>query len=81
MINLDLAKFNPSQVFKHPDDVLKTQEISVADKVDILRRWAYDEREKAVAEEENMHDKAHECENLLDEISRCLIALQSAIHD
>lgn len=77
MINLELAKSDPAQVFKHPEDVVQLRELSLADKIDILQRWAYDEREKAVAEEENMPDRAHEEDNLLEDISRCLLELQS----
>lgn len=78
MINLELAKSDPAQVFKHPDEVVHLQGVSLADKIDILQRWAYDEREKVVAEEENMPDLLHDEENLLEDISRCLLELQNA---
>lgn len=54
MINIEEARFNPSKLFKRPADVLRDDELTRAEKIDILRRWAYDEREMAVAEEENM---------------------------
>lgn len=73
-INLELAKTDPTQVFKHPSDVLNAN-LTREQKIDILQRWAYDEREKAVAEEENMPDLALEDINILDEILRCLIQL------
>lgn len=75
MIDLELAKIDPPQVFKHPEEVLVATDLSKQDKIDILERWAYDEREKAVAEEENMPNLADEEMNILDEILRCLIML------
>ncbi len=76
MIDLKLAKTDPAQIFKHPEDVLIAKELSRHDKIDILERWAYDEREKAVAEEENMASLTKNGDvNILDEISRCLIML------
>ncbi len=74
-IDLDLARVAPSAVFDHPKDVLKASQLSVEQQIDILQRWAYDEREKAVAEEENMPDLAKKDRNILDEILRCLIEL------
>lgn len=75
MIDLEKAKIDPSTVFRHPTDVLEASGLTREQKIDILERWAYDEREKAVAEEENMPDLAMEEINILDEILRCLIKL------
>lgn len=76
MTNIEAAKIDPAKVYARPKDVLKDNSISREEKVDILRRWAYDEREKAVAEEENMQSSGSEGNNILDEILNCLIELK-----
>lgn len=75
VINLDAAKLDPSSVFKRPADVVREVSISRADKIEILRRWAYDEREMAVAEEENMQRPPDEQSNILDEVLESLLEL------
>lgn len=45
---------NPGSVFKNPQDVLKKNDLTREQKIEILRRWEYDAREQEVAEEENM---------------------------
>lgn len=76
MVNLDDAKQDPAHHFKKPADVLSDESLTRHDKIDILRRWAYDEREMAVAEEENMMASGTDNkENILDEILRCLLIL------
>lgn len=45
---------NPADVFRSPNEILQKQDLSVKQKIEILKRWEYDERELAVAEEENM---------------------------
>jgi hypothetical protein len=74
-VNLEMAKFNPGSVFKRPGDVVTSPELTRKDKVDILQRWAYDERELAVAEEENMTAIDSDSSNLLTEIINCLLEL------
>lgn len=74
-IDLEMAKLDPASVFKRPQDVLACKELTREQQIDILESWAYDEREKAVAEEENMPDLAMEEINILDEVLRCLIKL------
>ena len=54
MIDIDKALLNPGTVFETPDGVLKSEELSREQKIEILRRWEYDARELQVAEEENM---------------------------
>lgn len=75
MVNVELAKLDPSSVFQKPQDVLNDKTLSRTDKIDILRRWAYDEREMAVAEEENMQGSGDEKNNILDEILKSLLEL------
>lgn len=77
MVDINKAKLDPAGTFQRPAQVLKDNTLSRHEKIDILRRWAYDEREMEVAEEENMrsastNDDRH---NVLDEISNCLIIL------
>lgn len=75
MVDLEKARSNPAEVFKKPSDVLDDKNLSLEDKIDILERWAFDEKEKAVAEEENMPDLAMEDINVLSEVLRCLLEL------
>lgn len=53
-INLDRALFDPASVFKGPDAVVEYESLGLEHKIEILRRWAYDAIEMAVAEEEGM---------------------------
>jgi len=75
MVDIEKAKLDPSAVFHHPMDILNDKTITVPDKIDILRRWAYDEREIEVAEEENMRPQDSKKPHLLDEILHCLLLL------
>ncbi len=76
MVNLEVAKIDPASVFKTPHDVVDETTLSRSEKIDILRRWAYDEREMSVAEEENMQSAADNDHSIiLDEILHSLIEL------
>lgn len=55
-IDLQKALLDPSSVFKLPGDVVSSN-LSKEQKIKILKRWEYDERELGVAEEENMIGK------------------------
>lgn len=74
-IDLDKAKENPGEVFKKPLDVYNESSLSRKDKIDILKRWAYDMREIAVAEEENMTGPGSDSEVVLEQIIDCLLKL------
>ena len=74
MIDIESAKLNPSGVFKTPHDVLNEASLTHEQKVDILRRWSYDEREILVAEEENMLG-ATDQKDILHDILECLLQL------
>ena len=74
MINIEKARIDPGSVFKRPHDVVDEKDLTRAQKIDILRRWAYDEREIAVAEEENMQGPESD-KPILDEILRSLLEL------
>jgi hypothetical protein len=73
MSNKELAKIDPSKVYARPRDILGDESLIRVEKIDILQRWAYDERELSVAEEENM--QAFNPRNILDEINKCLLQL------
>lgn len=75
MINIEQAKLDPSSVFQRPHDVVDEDTLSRADKIDILRRWAYDEREISVAEEENMQSNSDQHQIILDEVLKSLLEL------
>ena len=48
------ALLDPGAAFDSPESVLTSGGLSKSLKIEILRRWAYDARELAVAEEEGM---------------------------
>lgn len=53
------AIYNPGSVFKNPKDILDetqaiVQKLSTKQKIELLKRWAFDEQEREKAEEENM---------------------------
>lgn len=74
-INVEDAKFNPARFFKRPADVVKDDHFSRKDKIEILRSWAYDEKDKSVAEEENMAAPSEAKRSILDEVSKALLEL------
>ncbi len=53
-IDLDGALLDPAANFEGPDAVVENEILPLEYKVEILRRWAYDAIEMAVAEEEGM---------------------------
>ncbi|MBT8066212.1 MAG: hypothetical protein KJO09_03145 [Gammaproteobacteria bacterium] len=56
IVNLDEALLDPASVFEKPEEVRDHTELTKAQKIEILRRWEYEESEVAVAEEEGMVD-------------------------
>lgn len=54
MTYIGKALLDPAQVFDAPADVLKAEDLTREQKIEILRRWEYDAREQQVATEENM---------------------------
>jgi len=48
------AKLNPAAVFKTPQEIVSSQELSRERKLEILRRWEQDAMSMEVAEEEGM---------------------------
>jgi len=57
MVNVEKALLNPEAVFKKPQEVVERHDLSREQKIEILRRWAYDVRELQVADDESMTTK------------------------
>ena len=72
MTDIKLAKLDPSSIYERPSDILRDNTLSKDEKIDILKRWAYDERELSVAEEENMTHVDHDRSFVLSEIINLL---------
>ena len=53
-IDKQRALLDPGAVFATPEEVRDSPELTIAEKTDLLRRWAYDAAEVAVAVEEGM---------------------------
>jgi hypothetical protein len=53
-IDLAKAKIDPGSVFESPEELREHPGLTKEQKIEILRRWAYDASELAVAEEEGM---------------------------
>lgn len=53
-IDYERALLDPASLFKEPEAVVKRQDLTREQKIEILRRWEYDASEVAVAEEEGM---------------------------
>ncbi|MBI4228195.1 MAG: hypothetical protein HY693_00590 [Deltaproteobacteria bacterium] len=71
-MDIDKALLDPASVFKTPEEVLTSDELSRKQKIEILRRWEYDARELQVAEEENMIGTNTD---MLSDIMRALLRL------
>ena len=52
MIDVKRAMLDPTSVFKEPEEVVASDELTRDQKIEILRRWEYDAHELEVAEEE-----------------------------
>jgi hypothetical protein len=57
MVSVEKALLNPEAVFKKPQEVVKRNDLSREQKIEILRRWEYDVRELQVADDESMTAK------------------------
>ena len=53
-MNLKQALDDPSSVFAAPADVVRSEDVSREQKIQILRRWEYEARTLEVAQDENM---------------------------
>ncbi len=52
MMDVKKAMLDPTSVFKDPEEVVASENLSRDQKIEILHRWEYDARELEVAEEE-----------------------------
>jgi hypothetical protein len=55
-VALDQALLDPSSIFASPEELLARDDLPREEKIEILRRWAYDASEMRVAAEEGMPD-------------------------
>lgn len=55
-LDIDHARLDPGSVFTTPESLRDHPGLTQAQKIDLLRRWAYDASELAVAEEEGMQN-------------------------
>ena len=53
-IDLEQAMLDPGSVFASPEALRDQRGLTREQKIEILRRWAYDARQLSVAEEEGM---------------------------
>jgi hypothetical protein len=53
-MNLKRALDDPASVFAAPADVVRSEDVSREQKIQILRRWEYEARTLEVAQDENM---------------------------
>jgi hypothetical protein len=53
-MDFEKAKLDPAAVFKSPQEVFSSQELSLEQKIEILQRWEQDATLMEVAEEEGM---------------------------
>jgi len=53
-LNIDNALLDPGSVFSSPEELRDHPGLTSEQKIEILRRWAYDASELEVAEEEGM---------------------------
>ena len=64
---------DPASAYAKPSDVLKDQQLTDKEKIDVLERWEYDARELQVATEENMPGQD---EDVLEDILKAKSQLQ-----
>ncbi len=74
-IDLRKAMLDPALVFRGPEDLLKRDELTREQKIEILRRWKFDALQLQVAEEENM--RSEQPSDILDRVLQALHALNA----
>ena len=74
-IDLRKALLNPALVFLGPEDVLKRDELTREQKIEVLRRWKFDALQLQVADEENM--RSEQSSDILDRVLQALHALNA----
>lgn len=73
MIDVRTAMLDPTMVFKDPQEVVATEELTRDQKIEILRRWEYDAHQLEVAEEEA--GMLVRCPGMFDRVVRALHTL------
>jgi len=53
-MDFEKAKLNPAAVFKSPQEVVSSQELSREQKIEILRQWEQEAMSMEVADDESM---------------------------
>ena len=66
---------NPRAEYKIPQDLLDDHKLAKAEKIRLLKDWADDELQKAIAEEENMLRTKDSGPNLLSDVLEALLEL------
>jgi len=74
--DLERALLVPGSVFSSPQEVVENTGLTAKQKIDVLRRWAYDAAELAVAVEEGMPNGD---EDLQSKILLALKELQAGV--
>ncbi len=74
-IDLRKALLNPALVFLGPEDVLKRDELTREQKIEVLRRWKFDALQLQVADDENMGSE--QPSDILDRVLQALHALNA----
>lgn len=74
-IDIDKALLDPTSVFKSPKDVVNNNSLSKQQKIEILKRWAYDAKELEIADDENM-TATGKASDILDDILRAIESLK-----
>ena len=75
-IDVEKALLDPSAVFRTPEEIPPRNDLTLEQKVEILRRWEYDAHSMEVAEEENMG--GGQDSDILGRILNALHALDAA---
>lgn len=65
---------DPAAHYTSPDEVAGDARLTLAQKIEVLSQWAFDERELEVAEEENMQSDGRTI--MLDRVLRVLHKLE-----
>ncbi len=73
MIDVKKAMLDPTMVFKDPNEVVASDELTRDLKIEILRRWEYDAHQLEVAEEEAGMGVRHP--EILDQVIQALHTL------
>ncbi|WP_027853900.1 hypothetical protein [Marinobacterium litorale] len=77
-MKFDKAMLDPAKMYTAPVEILKDEALSQEQKLKLLRRWEFDEREESVAEEEAM---GADRSSRLDEVLEALRQLGAQPHE